>query len=217
MWTFVCCFIWGGAAGEGMPWVDTTRAASVKEDAILGKATNQILPSLPWQSIDFQLHTLMIEAERGEGGGVDFGWTCTKSTWHERQVSTKFPTAIHNSLDTICGLHSECATHCIKLRAHVTLITPERPLSKLLTILCPLFPSLRSTCMHPIGMYLIPRVRLKYSQCPFSTWTAPFVNHFWNEVSFWGKYKCLNNLSSSTSFDLSGWCMNFGTSANIMF
>ena len=43
-----CC-----AAGEGMPWVDTTKAASVKEDAILGKATNQMLPTLivmPWQS-----------------------------------------------------------------------------------------------------------------------------------------------------------------------
>ena len=76
-----------------------------------------------WRRTQFlALMTLTSEQRRGRQGGS--GWICTKSTRHERKVSSfpSFPSALHNSLlDNICGLHSEYILHCSKLRTLVTL------------------------------------------------------------------------------------------------
>ena len=203
MWEFVCYFIWAWC----MLCVGLTKVASAKKEILgnlekilgnlryvnLGKASNQTLQSILRHPLTNLMHWLGQSERERESEGVDFGWICTKSTRHARQVATKFPSfrgAIHNSLDTTCGLHSVCVHRIASNCAHIPGSEPRRGLCQ---NYWPLFaivydPSLTEWSMHRIPVYLIPWACLKYAQCPF--WNrSSFVNYVWNGVDFCGKYK----------------------------
>ena len=110
-----------------------------------------------WRRTQFlALMTLTSEQRRGRQGGS--GWICTKSTRHERKVSSfpSFPSALHNSLlDNICGLHSEYILHCSKLRTLVTLEAVVKITEHSSCSIC--LWSVTHKPLHPIGANLIPR------------------------------------------------------------
>ena len=197
MWEFVCYFIWAWC----MLCVGLTKVASAKKEILgnlekilgnlryanLGKASNQTLQSILRHPLTNLMHWLGQSEREWVREGVDFGWICTKSTRHARQVATKFPSfrgAIHNSLDTTCGLHSVCVHRIASNCAHIPGSEPRRGLCQ---NYWPLFavdhPSLTERIMHPMRVYLIPGACPKYEQ--WNSETDPqFVNFLRND---WGQ------------------------------
>ena len=136
--------------------------------AILGKQSNITV-------IAMASNPLPSNFPQGREGGV---------RWFRLNLHKKL-LARTRSFDQVSKCNSQIPGHHLWITLWMCKPLPQiaRPYNigpSKMTILCPLFPvydpSVSSTCMHPNGMYLIPGARPKYSQCPFSTWSAPFVN-----------------------------------------